>query len=367
MVVAHVVLTLDPGGQEYLVLQLAEQLERRGIRSPIIALSGGSLMTEAARRGLQVFDAAKSPGFTPRLFWTLSRLFRRLSATVVHTHNMGPLIYGTVAARALGLGTINTRHGRAALSTRRIVWALADRVVAVSEDARRELLAHNSVDPRKVSVVLNGVDVRAFAAPEADRAAVRAAVDIPNDARVFGIVARLAPEKAHATLLEAFALLIARGVPTYLVIVGGGPLEAALKAQAERLGIARFVRFLGFRTDIATLLRGVDVFVLSSLMEGISLTLLEAMAASLPVIATRVGGNPEVVKEGETGLLVSPGDSIGLADAMAALHADPSRARDYGSLGRERALRLFDLKPMVDAYVALYKTAERRVPRAARV
>lgn len=358
MVVAQVVLTLDPGGQEYVVLQLAERLQRRGMRSPVVALAGGALMEEAHRRGVRAFDLGKKAGLDPSLFVRLAGLLRRERVDVVHTHNFAPLIYGTLAARALGLPTLNTRHGRAPLSTHRLIWSLTRRAVAVSEDARRELVRHNRIAPDKVSVILNGVDIAAFGAPGGDGSELRHELRLPADATVFGIVARLAPEKDHATLLEAFRLLLRGGADACLVVIGGGPLEGALRSQAERSGLSERVRFLGFRTDIPALLRCLDVFVLSSTMEGISLTLLEAMAASLPIVATDVGGNREVVIEGVTGLLVPDGNPEAMASAMASLHRDPERARALGASGRERAVRVFDIEQMVDAYVALYESLQ---------
>jgi sugar transferase (PEP-CTERM/EpsH1 system associated) len=355
MVVPQVVLTLDPGGQEYLVIQLAERLQRRGIRSPIIAISGGALIEDATRRGLETFDLAKKPGFDVSVLFRLARIMRRVRADVVHTHNFAPLIYGTLSGRVSGTPMINTRHGRAALATHRFIWSLTDRVVAVSEDARRELLKYNRIAPRKVSVVLNGVDVAAFAAPEVNPSQVRCDLGIAPDARVFGIVARLAPEKDHVTLLEAFRIVAAQG-PSHLVIVGGGPLESALRRRAHELGVSQAVHFLGFRSDIPQLLRALDVFVLSSTMEGVSLTLLEAMAAGLPIVATHVGGNPEVVLDNETGLLVPPENATALAQAMITLLTDLERAKRFGAAGRERAIRVFDIDRMVNAYVDLYAT-----------
>lgn len=366
MVVAHVVLTLDPGGQEFLVIQLAERLQRRGWRSPVITISGGALAQDARRLGIETFDLRKGAGFSPATLVRLARVLRAEGVDIVHTHNMAPLIYGTLSARALGIPTINTRHGRAALTTHWLIWRLADHVVAVSDDARREMLRHNSIAPAKVHVILNGTDVQAFATPTRDRAAVRASLGIPVDHRLFGIVARLAPEKDHQTLFEAFERVAQAEGAAALLVIGGGPLEADLRARAGSLGILERVRFLGFRQDIPDLLAALDVFVLSSTMEGVSLTLLEAMAAGLPVVATRVGGNPEVVAEGETGLLVPPRDARALSEAMLVLLRNPERAAAFGERGRERVRRQFDIEQMVDAYVALYEAAWSRVRNAAR-
>ena len=357
MVVGQVVLTLNPGGQEFLVLELADRLQRRGWRSPIVTISGGALVPEAHRRGIETFDIGKPEGFHPAALVRLARLLRRERLDVVHTHNMAPLIYGVLSARLLGIPAINTRHGRAALSAHPLLWRLTSRVAAVSEDARRALLRHNRIRADKVRVVLNGTDVEAFGTPSRGRDATRANLGIASSDYVFGVVARLAPEKDHATLLDAFHRVVTSGHRARLLVIGGGPLEGSLAQRSAQLGIADHVHFLGFRRDIPDLLAALDAFVLSSTMEGVSLTLLEAMSAGLPVVATRVGGNPEVVLEGETGLLVPAGDPLALADAMVQLYGDRARAAAFGRSGRDRARRQFDIERMVDAYVGLYKEA----------
>ena len=369
MRVAHLVLTLDHGGLEYLAIQMSEHLQRRGIRSPIVVLTEGALVGEARRRGVETFVMHKGKGFDVRVVFALRRLLREQSIDVLHTHNFAPLIYGSLAARLCGIGTVNTRHGRAALKTHPLIWALTDRVVAVSEDARYELVRHNRIRPDKVRVVINAIDLtrsKGALAPTRNR---RLELGLPAEAPLCGIVGRLSPEKDHRTLLGAIEVLRKSGSTAHLVIVGGGPLEGELKSLARSLGLDDCVHFMGFRSDVADLLPLFDLFVLSSKEEGISLTLIEAMAAGLPIVATRVGGNPEVVVHGETGLLVEAGEKAALANAIETLLAEPDTRRRMGLRGRERAILRFDLERLIDEYVAIYREiepAQRRIAAASR-
>lgn len=354
MTVAQLTQSMHVGGLETLVLHLADRLQHRGIRSPIITLTDGALLEEARRRGIETFALGKADGFSPRTLWRLAALLRRQRIDVLHTHNLAPLVYGTLAGALTRTAVINTRHGRAALSAPAPLWGLARSVVAVSEDARRELLAHNRIDAGKVSVILNGIDVDEYSAARTD--AVRTAT-CGDRALTIGVVGRLAPEKDHQTLLRAFALLQRRGVSATLLVVGGGELAGELQRLATQLGVDSAVRFLGVRKDVAAVLGSIDLFVLPSRMEGISLTVLEAMAAGKPVVTTAVGGNPEVIVHGETGLLVEPANELALADAMATLLADPSMRARFGRAGRERAAHLFSGERMVEAYASLYQSA----------
>lgn len=335
-------------------MQMSEHLQRRGIRSPIVVLTDGALVGEARRRGIETFVMHKHPGFDFRLIFTLRRLLRREGIDVLHSHNFSPLIYGSLAARLCGIGTVNTRHGRAALRTHGLIWALTDRVVAVSEDSRRELMRHNRIRPDKVRVIVNGIDLTGYKPATPSARERRGELGLPEDVPLCGIVARLSPEKDHRTLLLAVDALRKAGSAAHLAIVGGGPLEGELKTLVQSLGLSARVHFLGFRSDVAQLLPLFDLFVLSSTEEGVSLTLIEAMAAGLPIVATRVGGNPEVVVDGETGLLVEAGQPAALAAAIESLLGDPEIRSRMGRRGRDVAAERFDIERVIDEYQAIY-------------
>jgi glycosyltransferase involved in cell wall biosynthesis len=356
--VAHLVLTLNFGGLEQLVIQLSEELKRRGVESSIVALTDGALLEEANRRGVRSLALHKKSGLRPAVPLQLARMLRDLRVDILHTHNFAPLIYGTPAATLCRIPTINTRHGRAALRSYSWLWALTDRVVAVSHDAKTELLRHNSIRSDKVSVIWNGIDLSPYrAAPTTD---IRAELGVSRDLLLIGTVGRLSEEKDHATLLRAFRATLDRGVTAELVIAGGGPMEERLKDLARELAVDAKVRFLGFRTDVPAVLQGCNLYVQSSRMEGVSLTLIEAMAAGLPVIATRVGGNPEVVQDSVTGTLVPPADPTSFAAAMFGILRDGQMATRMGDAGRQRADDVFSLRVMADGYMQLYEALARR-------
>jgi glycosyltransferase involved in cell wall biosynthesis len=255
---------------------------------------------------------------------------------------------------------VNTRHGPATSSGAayqeryfRAVMPLTDRVVFVCEDNRRYLEERRGLASRKSTVVLNGIELGAFlerpAAPMSASPRVR-----------FGAVGRLVPMKAHSILIDAFALLSAKLPNAELRIVGGGPLETDLKERARRAGLNGRIRIEGLNRRVADVLRELDIFVISSTHEGLPLVVLEAMAAGLPVVSTRVGGVAEVAPEGDVSVLCAPWSAGELAEAM----YRAATACDLASMGkraREIAIAKFSLDQMWRSYQAVYAEALRRV------
>lgn len=355
--VVHVVLGLDVGGLEKMVLLLLAHTDRARVTPLVCALDApGALAPELAPLGVPLALVRRRPGLDARLPFVLSRFLRRAGAALVHTHNPTPHLYGALAGRLAGLPVLHTKHGRNEPEVRRkvllarVASALSDRVVAVSEDAARLCREREGVAPRKLITIGNGVDTRLFR-PGGDRGATRAALGVPAGGLHVGCVARLEAVKDHATLLEAFALLRAARPDAHLTLVGGGSLRAALGERAAAPDLAGAVTFAGERAEVAPLHAAFDLFALASRSEGHSLTLLEAASSGLPIVATRVGGNAEIVADGVTGLLVPPGDPRALAAALAAAAA---RAGALGAAGRARVTRLFSAERMARAYHDLY-------------
>jgi glycosyltransferase involved in cell wall biosynthesis len=247
------------------------------------------------------------------------------------------------------------RHGFRALNQR------FDRFVAPSQAVLDGLVADESVARERTLCLPNGVDCRQFQPCDwTTRPAQRTALGLPPHGFLFGCVARLVAVKRHADLLAGFAEAACERPEAALVLIGDGPLEGALKQQAERLGIADRVLFLGARGDVGRLLPLLDVFVLGSATEGMSNALLEAMACGLPAITTAVGGNPEVVEPGRTGLLVPALQPARIADAMRELLDQPARNRDLGRRARQRVLEQFSLDAMAARFMDLYDGLEPR-------
>lgn len=366
--VAHLVHALDVGGLEEVVLRLLAHTDRARFTPLVYALDApGAMASELAVLGVPLVVLHRAQGLDPALPWRLARRLVREGVRILHTHNAGPHFYGALAtrlARALrstasgpGLRLVHTKHGRNEPASwrkvllNRFASALTDRVVAVSADAADVALQLEKVPQNKVMTIYNGVDTAAFR--PGDPGAARALLGLPAGGFHVGVVARLAAVKDHATLLRAFAIVRKERPDAHLTLVGDGPERAALEARAMALDLAGSVHFLGERRDIAAVLPAFDVFALSSTSEGISLTLLEAASAGLPIVATRVGGNPEVVVDGETGCLVSPRDPAAFAVALGALARRPDRAA-LGLAGRVRVERWFSVERMAHAYQDLY-------------
>jgi glycosyltransferase involved in cell wall biosynthesis len=227
-------------------------------------------------------------------------------------------------------------------------------VVAVSDDIARGLLEGAWAPAERLHTVLNGVDLQHFR-PSRDRGASRAPLGLPLTVPVIGTVARLSPEKDQFTLLQAFARVRQALPEARLVIVGDGPLRPDLTAQSQELGVAEHTLFLGERSDVAALFGAMDVFCLPSRTEGTSLTLLEAMASGLPVVATAVGGTPEVVEADRSGFLVPPAEPQALADALVRVLKHPDLADRMGAAGRGIVAARYSLRAMVEQYSELYE------------
>jgi glycosyltransferase involved in cell wall biosynthesis len=348
--IAHVAPGLQLGGLEKLLVEFARHADRSAFELFFVSLSERGPLAEALEAcGWPVASLNAKPGLRPRLVLRLARLFHQWDIDVIHTHNNGPLIYGAPAARlARVAGVVHTRHGQSSRASRRqtalvrVVARLADRIVCVSDDSLRLSVAQG-IPARKLCRLWNGIDIERFAytGPETRGPAV--------------LVARLSPEKDIATLLRAVALVV-RDEPAFqLEIAGEGACLAELERLASELGVAERVRFLGLVHDVPALLARASLFVLPSLTEGVSLTLLEAMARGLPIVATRVGGNAEVVMDGDTGFLVPTMSPDVLAEKILLLWRDPERARRMGQAGRERVERFFNVRAMVGEYEDLYR------------
>jgi sugar transferase (PEP-CTERM/EpsH1 system associated) len=324
----------------------------------------GPLGEELRARGVPLRLLGRKPGVDWPLAGRLARALREDGIALLHAHQYTPWFYGSVAA-ALGWGRpriLFTEHGRHfpdSPRAKRILFnkcltPFTDGFVAVSAFIRDCLRDNEGLDEKRIRVLYNGIDPARFDA-HPDRLALRREQGLGENDPVVGTPARFAPVKNHATLLEAFRLVVQRLPEAKLVLAGDGPLRAELQARAHELGIEKSVRFLGVRRDVPALLRTWDVFCLSSLSEGTSVTLLEAMASGLPSVVTAVGGNPEVVRDGETGRLVPSRNAEALASALLDTLTDRAEAQRMGAKGRERVRERFTLSRMLKGYAGLYR------------
>ncbi|HLQ84668.1 MAG TPA: TIGR03088 family PEP-CTERM/XrtA system glycosyltransferase [Salinisphaeraceae bacterium] len=363
--IVHILNQMDVGGMETVALNLIERSSDRYRHAVVCMQDRGSLAARAEALGASVLALGKKPGKDLRAYGRLWRLLRRLRADIVHTYNIGAIDAAPWARLAGVRHIIHAEHGRDAADPqgssrkyRRLRRLLAPAIsifVAVSEDLASWLVQEVGIADNKVQLIRNGIDLERYH-PEAEAEPPWPAQFAPAGSIVVGSVGRLNAVKAFADLLQAFARVqfSDTGPAPRLVIVGSGPEQAALEQLVHELGIAERVWLAGERDDVPQLLQAMDVYVCSSIAEGMALTLLEAMASGLPVIATQVGGNPELVLAQETGLLVPASDAGALADAIETLVADPELRREQGQAGRQRAQACFSMAAMTAGYCALY-------------
>lgn len=361
--VAHVLHSLVVAGAETLVHGLVTKLEGRYDSEIFLLDEIGPLGEDLRARGVPVHVLGRRPGVDLDLGRRMGRAFRESGVDVVHAHQYTPWFYSGLGA-AWGMGRprlLFTEHGRHYPDERRpkrilfnrFLGPLTDGLIAVSGFIRDCLRDNEGLPEERIRVLYNGIHPEQFE-DEPDLVALRADQGIGPEDPVVGIAARFAPVKDHATLLRAFSHVHRELPRAKLALAGDGPLRAELEAQAKDLEIADSVRFLGVRRDVPALLKTWDVFSLSSLSEGTSVTLLEAMASGKPAVTTAVGGNPEIVDEGVTGLLAPRGDDEKLGAALLEVLRNPEQARRMGEAGRRRVLDQFTFRGMADGYAGLY-------------
>lgn len=354
--VGHISLGLDVGGQERLLVEFARHANRRRFELTFVSLTGrGRLAETIEAQGWPVLALEEPPGVRPRLFLRLARLFFRQSFDVVHSHDDKPLLYSSLAVKLARVRRLihTQHHGLLPQMTPRqrrlVAWAgrLTQAFVCVSQDSARHMM-ETGLPARYLTTLWNGIDIHKYTYRG------------PLSGGPALTVARLSAEKDIANLLRAAARVTA-SVPLFrLEIAGDGPLRADLERLAAELHLTEQVRFLGEVRDIPALLAGARLFVLPSQTEGISLTILEAMADGLPVVATRVGGNPEVIEHGRTGLLVPARDPAALADGIVRIWSNAAEGQTMGQAGRQRVEAHFDIRTMVEHYERLYLGAYMR-------
>jgi glycosyltransferase involved in cell wall biosynthesis len=338
------------GGQNQVLLSVLG-MAARGHDVRLACRRGGELERRAREMGVALDALPFAGDLEPRAAFGLRRLLKRHLPQVVQLHDPHAVSAGVLGSLGLATPLVATRRVdfrlQGPLSRRK--YAACARVVAVSA-AIAAVLRAGGLAPGALRVVHEGVRDRP-ALPGGRE--LLAAAGIPPDAPLVGNVAALTGHKDHETLLAAFARVSARRPDAWLAIVGDGELRAELQRRAAGLGLER-CRFLGFRTDLDALLPAFDVFCLSSHMEGLGTSLLDAMCFARPVVATRAGGIPEAVADGETGLLGPPRDPDRLAANLLAVLADPALGARLGAAGRERFQRLFTTERMIDATLGVY-------------
>jgi len=361
--ICQILNTLTLAGPEVLAERLARQLSDR-YRFVFACLDElGLVGRQLSEAGFPVMTFCRRPRIDLQCMGALRKFFQRHHVDLVHTHRYTPFFYAMAARRLESRPPILfSEHGRPWPDQRRrrhvfftrLALRATDRVVAVSGAVRQALIDNEGIPADRISIIHNGVNLDACAAIE-HRKAVRHQLCVRPDELLVLQVAHLEAVKDHATAIRAFQRVLGVQKNIRLALVGEGPQRPELEREIARRKLSPAVRLLGLRTDVAQLLQGADLFLLSSVSEGLPVTLLEAIAARLPVVATNVGGVGEVVVNRVTGLLVPAGNDSALAEAIVLLANNPHLRQQLGDQGRRRAEAAFSEAQMHAAYQACYE------------
>ena len=363
--VLHLIWSFQIGGAEKFVLNMARRTDRSRYTPAICALGEGPLREEADSLGIPVFQVER--GRTPVTLARLCRVIRKHKPDLIHAHSLAPGFYGALAGALCRVPVLTTRHGRPEESTERSLFRLisnrlTSRFIAVSEEVRQLLVAHSGIPERNIAAIVNGIDTERYVVPV--QTELRAQLGIPPSAFLFGTVGRLSPSKAQQLMLSALRRVLDAGRDAALVIAGEGSERTKLEQVLAEQELEGHARLLGAWTDVPGLLSILDAFVLSSVDEGVPLSLLEAMSAERPCVTTKVGGLVEVLEDGKTGLLVETGDVDALAAAMQRLMDDATLRANLAREGAQSVRARFSIEAMIEAYLEHYDDLVYRRNRA---
>ncbi len=377
--VVHVVHRFDTGGLENGVVNLINRMAPSAYRHVVMALSA---MTDFRQRVLRddvgFIALNKTPGHGARAYPAVTRLLRQLRPAVVHTRNLGPLEMQVPAAWMGVPLRVHGEHGRELNdldgNNRKLQWVrrvyspTVHRYVALSRDLERYLISRVGISAQRISQIYNGVDTARFSPGGSGQQAIAGCPFVPGQHWLVGTVGRMQGVKHQSLLAHAFVQALTKHPElrqrTRLILVGEGPLRAECLRILQAAELGDWAWLPGERSDVADVMRGLNCFVLPSLAEGISNTILEAMASALPVVATNVGGNAELVAHGRSGLVVPSDDAAALCAALVQLATQPALAQKMGQAGRELALERYSLDAMVASYQKIYDLQQTSRPQS---
>lgn len=363
--ILHVIDSLGIGGMERIVIEVANGLDSARFEQVVCCISRRGEAADQLRDGVRCFDLGKGDKADRLMPLKLAGVIRRERPDIIHSQSWSGVDTALAKLLTPGVKLVHSEHGRSYSDLRRQslmrrmarrgLYHVADSVFAISREVREFYCGQTGFSAERMQIISNGIDTRRI--DEADAKGIRAEFGIAPDDFVFGTVARLDLTKDTMTLARAFAAIaLPRQNPKLkLLIVGDGEQRARLEEFLAMLGLNRIVIFAGMRRDVPRLLRAMDVFALSSVSEGLPLTVLEAMAARLPVVATNVGALPELVEEGRTGFLVPIRHAAAMSDKFEAFLANRRLANILGEAARQKVVREFTMERMLRNYGEMYK------------
>lgn len=364
--ILHLIETSGPGGAETILMNLVESLDQKKYRSVVCLLEDGWLNTQLRERGIDTVIIPQRKGPAPDWIYKCVALVRQRKISLLHAHEFAMNTYGSVVSRLTGVPIVTTVHGKNYYSEkwrRRFAYRLVarqSRMVAVSDDIKSFLVTRVGIKKENLVTIHNGIDLDAYFSAQETEAGRNGGNGVAWRP-VIGTVGNLYPVKGQTHLLKALPTVLKRFPDVTCLIAGRGELLGQLEAEAAELGIGGRVKFLGLRHDIPQMLQDLDIFVLPSLSEGLPLSVLEAMAAGKPVVATDVGGVREAVINGHTGFLVPPENPQALSDKILSLLQHQDVAKSFGKAGRKRVEQFFSLKKMINQYEELYDEMSLRI------
>jgi sugar transferase (PEP-CTERM/EpsH1 system associated) len=366
--VVHLIYKLDFGGLETLLVDCVNHMPADKYRHAIVCLTDYTEFSKKiTREDVEIFSLNKKPGLGLDTHLAIWKLFRKLKPSILHTYNLSAIEY-TFAATLAGVPIrVHAEHGRDTSDPegtnwkhnllRRLLIPFVDYFIPVSKDLQNWLRTRIHVPDEKNLLINNGVDIRQFCLRKDDDI-LRKESGFPEDAFIIGTVGRIQDVKNHAGLIDAFILLrelLPEQKPRLrLAIIGNGPLFSQIEKKIKDAGIADVVWLPGARDDIANIMQSFSVFAMTSIAEGTPVVILEAMASGLPIIATKVGGIPEVVIDNQTGTLTPPMDMSAFARALSTYVVAEDTLAKHGAAGRERAEEIYSIEAMLAAYTGLY-------------
>jgi sugar transferase (PEP-CTERM/EpsH1 system associated) len=363
--VLHLVQGLDVGGLEYMVVALVNRLDRKKFIPSICCFDKLGKLQDKLLDDTEVILLKRKPGKDLLYPFKLAAFLKKENIDVIHLHNQTAFFYGVLAGKIAGVKRIvYTEHARDVAPNfkvrimDKILSHMADRIVVVAEFLKKNLVKKEWMNPASITTIYNGIDGDVFGR-EFNRDEITGELEISSAAKIIGIVARLQGIKNHKCLIRAMQKVSKRFPDAILLIIGDGSLRGELMELVSSEDLQDNIHFLGTRNDIPRLLSMLDIFVLCSLSEGLPLTILEAMAAGKPIVATGVGGIPEVIQDGADGIIIPSDDSDSLAEAIEELLSDDGKRPDMGLKARKKFEERFTVQAMVEEYEKIYEGKDR--------
>jgi sugar transferase (PEP-CTERM/EpsH1 system associated) len=356
--VVHVMLALDVGGLERNVVNQVREGQKLGQRVSIVCLDRpGTLAPRIQQLGANLVVLDRRPGIRPGMVLQVRRALRDLRPDVVHTHQLATLLYGGAAARMLRVPVVvHTEHAKEEYQRRRkrmlgrIAGLFCDRFYCLTKDMVNHVRSAGILPERKIQLIQNGIDVASFTRSASDRAAIRQSLNVPPDALLIGTVGRLNEVKRQDVLIRAFAQVRQHTPDAHLVLVGEGPALNDLQTLVSSHGLTDCVHFAGYQPHSGPYLQAMDIFALTSRSEGMPQAVLEASVTGLPVVASRVGGLPEVIEDGVSGIMFEAGNDAALATIFRELIANADLRKRLGAAARARVESKFSVARMAAEY-----------------